>query len=171
MINPVYYYIPQNRFKQLDEHVLWLDISERQATQNNLSTTNNNKINIETTTFRLNESFVTNVRIETKNRMISMNTLIIQILKRFVEWDKFEPLSGIVHIPKPAVTEIFNKKSNQEIISMAKSIGKNAIYNTILFMKGKRDLNPFLSWVETEMNNHSLNVHHLIEGDIQKYVI
>jgi hypothetical protein len=54
---------------------------------------------------------------------------------------------------------------------MAESIGKNAIYNTILFMKGKRDLNAFLSWIETEMSNHSLNIRHIIEGDMHKYII
>jgi hypothetical protein len=103
--------------------------------------------------------------------MRSTNTLISQILKRFIEWDKFEPLSGMIHIPRPVVTEIFNKKSDKEIVDLAKSIGKNAIYNTILFMRGERDLNTFLSWIETEMNHHSMNVRHINEGDIHKYVI
>lgn len=171
LIHPIYYYIPSNRFKQLDKHALWLDMSEKQATQNHLSSTNDNKINIETTTFRLNESSINNVRIEAENRMISMNTLIIQILKRFVEWDKFEPISGMIHIPKPVISEIFNKKSDKEIVDLAESIGKNAICNTILFMRGTRDIDTFLSWVETEMNNHSLNVRHMIEGDSHKYII
>ncbi len=77
----------------------------------------------------------------------------------------------MIHIPRPVVIEVFNKKSNEEIINMAKSIGKNAIYNTVLFMRGESDLNTFLSWIETEMNHHSLNVRHINERDIHKYVI
>lgn len=172
VINPIYYHIPKNRFNRLDDHALWLDISERQVVRNHISTTNdNNKIDIETTTFRLNESIMNSVRLEAENRMVSTNTLISQILKRFVEWDKFEPLSGMIHIPRPVVIEVFNKKSNEDIINMAESIGKNAIYNTVLFMRGESDLNTFLSWIETEMNHHSLNVRHINEGCIHKYVI
>lgn len=171
VINPIYYYIPKDRFKKYDEHALWLDISARQAKQNHLSTTNYGKIDIKTITFRLNKPIMNSVRIEAENRIININTLVNQILKRFVEMDRFEPLSGMIHIPRPVVTEIFNKKNDEEIINMAKSIGKNALYNTILFMKGDRDLNTFLSWIESEMNNHSLNVRHNIEGKIHKYAI
>ena len=111
------------------------------------------------------------IHIEAENRMLNMNAMMVQILKSFVEWDKFEPFSGMVHIPKPVLREILKKKSDKDIIDMAESIGKNAIYNTILFMKGKRDLNAFLSWIETEMSNHSLNIRHIIEGDMNKYII
>lgn len=110
VIQPIYYHIPLNKCKQLDEHALWLNISDTQAERNYLSTINEPKTNIETITFRLNESSMDNVYLEAKNRMISTNTLIVQILKRFVEWDKFEPLSGMIHIPKPVVREIFKKK-------------------------------------------------------------
>jgi predicted DNA binding CopG/RHH family protein len=168
---PIYYYIPKYKFKKFDEHALWLDISERQATKNHFSTTVYGKINFKTITFRLNKRIMENVRIEAENRIINVNTLVNQILKRFVEMDRFEPISGMIHIPRPVVTEIFNKKSDKEIINMANSIGKNAIYNTILFIKGDRDLNTFLSWIESEMNNHSLNVRHTIDGKIHKYII
>lgn len=171
VIHPLYYHIPSNKLKGLDKHAIWLDISERQATQDHLSTTNDKKIKIETTTFRLNEAFMNSIHIEAENRMLNMNAMMVQILKSFVEWDKFEPFSGMVHIPKPVLREILKKKSDKDIIDMAESIGKNAIYNTILFMKGKRDLNAFLSWIETEMSNHSLNIRHIIEGDMHKYII
>jgi hypothetical protein len=143
----------------------------RKTSNKKLSTTNNKKIKLENTTFRLNEEFMKNVQVEAENKMLNMNTMIVQILKSFVEWNQFEPLSGMVHIPKPVLREIFNKKSDKEIIDMTESIGKNAIYNTILFIKGKKDLNAFLSWIETEMNNHSLNIRHIIEGEIHKYII
>jgi hypothetical protein len=36
VIQSLYYHIPLNRFKELDSHALWLDISERQAIKNYL---------------------------------------------------------------------------------------------------------------------------------------
>ncbi len=173
VINPIYYYIPKSRFNRSDNHALWLDVSETQIAKNNFSTTNHkdSQIEFETITFRLNESIMNNVQLEAKNRMISTNTLISHILKRFVEWDKFEPLIGMIHIPRSVVIELFNKKNDKEIIEMAELIGKNAIYNTVLFMRGESDLTTFLSWIETEMNNHSLIVRHTNEGNVHKYVI
>lgn len=38
-------------------------------------------------------------------------------------------------------------------------------------MRGNKDIDTLLSWIETEMNNHSLNVHHTVEENIHKYVI
>lgn len=49
------------------------------------------------------------IRFEAENRMASLNDMMNQILKRFVEWNQFEPISGMVHIPKPVVSELFKK--------------------------------------------------------------
>ena len=103
--------------------------------------------------------------------MISLNDMINQILKRFIEWNQFEPISGMVHIPKPVVSELFNLKSDEEIIKIAESVGKNAIFNTVLLMRGKVDLQTFLIWIEEEMKNHSLHVRHNDENGFHKYII
>jgi hypothetical protein len=65
VIDPLYYYIPKNRFKRWDDHALWIDMSETQFIKSDLSETNDieNKIDIETTTFRLNKSIMNNVGI------------------------------------------------------------------------------------------------------------
>ena len=147
VIDSIYYHIPINNLKRYDDHGLWLNLTQKQLAKNHLDIKNKNKINIETTTFRLNQSIMNNIRFEAENRMIGLNDLINQIFKRFVEWNQFEPISGMVHIPKPVVTELLNKKSNQEITKMAESIGKTAVYSTVLLMRGKIDSKTFLLWL------------------------
>ena len=169
--NVIYYRIPKHRCERWDGHALWLNITERQACKKYLLASDNDEMGFETMTFRLNESVMDNVRIESKEKAISMNNLVNQILRNFIEWDDPESESGMVDIPRSVLSELFNKKTDEEIIDMAKSVGKNAIYNTVLFMEGKRDLSSFLLWVETEMNDHSLNVRHVIEGDTHRYII
>lgn len=132
---------------------------------------NKDKPNLETVTFRINQYMIDNVRLEADSRMISINDLINKIFKRFVEWNQFEPIVGMIHISRPVATELFNRKSNKDIIEMAKSIGKNAIYNTVLLARGKHDLKTFLLWIESEMNSHSLHVRHTDNDDKQKYII
>ena len=43
-----------------------------------------------TMTFRLDENSVQKLREESEYRQISLNTLVNQILRRFVEWDMYE---------------------------------------------------------------------------------
>ena len=38
---------------------------------------------------------------------------------------------------------------------MAETVGKSAIFNTVLLMRGTIDLQTFLIWVEEEISNHS----------------
>jgi hypothetical protein len=171
VIDSIYYHIPTDKIERYDDHGIWVKINQIQALKNHLNIKNKNKTNVETATFRLNPSIMNDIRFEADNRMISLNDMMNQILKRFVEWNQFEPISGMVHIPKTVVRELFKKKSNEEIIEMAEFVGKSAIFNTVLLMRDTIDLQTFLIWVEEEMSNHSLYVRHNNENGVHKYII
>ena len=171
VIDPIYYHIPTKEIERYDDHGIWIKLDHKQATRNYLNRKNKDKSKFETTTFRLNPAIIDNIRFEADNRMISLNDMINQILKRFIEWDQFEPISGMVHIPKKVVSELFNMKSEEQIIKIAESVGKNAIFNAVLLMRGKIDLQTFLIWIEEEMKNHSLHVRHNNENGFHKYII
>jgi hypothetical protein len=171
----MYYQIPLNKFNRWDGYTLWLRIPEVETAQHIMSeadlydTKSNPKQ--EAVTFRLNENIMNGIRAEAENRSASINSFINYILQRFLESDKIEQMSGMVYINRPVVMEIFNRKSDEEVINLAKSTAKNAIYDIFLFTMGKNDLNSFLLWLENEMNKHSFNVHHLIDGDEHTYII
>lgn len=83
---------------------------------------------------------MTLLRSESEKREVSLNTLVNQALRRFVEWDMFEPKVGMVPIAKPIVRTLFEKMSEQEIAEMAQQVGKGAVHDIALFMKRKMDL-------------------------------
>ena len=85
-------------------------------------------------------NYVTN-----QNREISLNTLVNQIFKHFVEWDVFESKVGMIPIARPIVVELFEKMTEDEIIDVAKRIGKNTVRDIALFMKNKVEIYSFLS--------------------------
>jgi hypothetical protein len=172
----IHYSIPFNEVNRINGDTLWLKITDKEATQHILSVTDNNDIDksraeYETVTFRLNEDVMNSVRAEAENRTTSVNNLTNYILKRFTDWDKFEPLVGMIHLNRPVITEIFNKKNSEEIVNLAKLTAKDAICNTVLFIHGKNDLKTFLVWIENEMNKHSFTVRHITEEKTHKYII
>ena len=124
-----------------------------------------------TMTFRLDEDLIERLRSESKNREISTNTLVNQALKRFLEWDMYQTKIGLVSINKPVFVEIFEKFTQKEITKIASHVGKNEVRDIALFMKGKIDLDSFISWFETRMINSSVQVSHSIENGRHTYVM
>jgi hypothetical protein len=121
-------------------------------------------------TFRLDGKTVERLKEESEYRQISLNTLVNQILRRFVEWDMYESKLGMIPLAKPIIVEFFQKASDEEIIDMAKRTGKNAIKEIALFMKGRIDVNTFLSWFETRMKTSSIEItHHRLKDNDNKH--
>lgn len=108
-----------------------------------------------TLTFRLDDKIIEKLRAESKNRQISTNTLVNHALRRFLEWDMYQPVIGFVSITKPVCVEIFKKLTQKEIIEMATNVTKNEIHDMALFMKGKMDVGSFMPWYEMRMVNSS----------------
>jgi hypothetical protein len=118
----------------------------------------------ETLTFRIEHNSVKKLRSEAETQGISLNSLINQILKSFLEWHIFEPKVGMVPLSKPVVEELFTKMSKEQIIDIATRVGKNEVENAAMFMKGgKMDLDSFLSWFETRMKNSSIQMSHVFD--------
>ena len=67
---------------------------------------NNSKRTI-TMTFRIDEKIMSKLRIEAKNRGISLNMLVNHIIKNFVDWYMFEPKIGMIPISKTVIVELF----------------------------------------------------------------
>lgn len=124
-----------------------------------------------TLTFRLDDEIIEKLRTQSKNRQISTNTLVNQALRRFLEWDIYQPVIGFVSINKLVFVEIFKKLSQKEIIEMATNVAKNEIRDMALFMKGNMNVDSFMSWYEMRMTNSSVQVSHIIENNTQKYIM
>jgi len=124
-----------------------------------------------TLTFRLDDEIIEKLRVQSKNRQISTNTLVNQALRRFLEWDIYQPVIGFVSINKLVFVEIFKKLTQKEIIEMAANVAKNEIRDMALFMKGKMTVESFMSWYEMRMTNSSVQVSHVIENNTQKYIM
>ncbi|MGI0065697.1 MAG: CopG family ribbon-helix-helix protein [Nitrosotalea sp.] len=122
-----------------------------------------------TMTFRLDDEIIKKLRTESHDREISTNTLVNQALKRFLEWDVYQSRSGFVSINRPVFVKIFEKLKREEVIDLASNIGKIEVENIALFMKGKEDLESFISWFEIRMINSSVQVSHTNENGCHRY--
>ncbi len=124
-----------------------------------------------TMTFRIDENVLNILRSESERNQVTLNSLVNQLLKRYVEWDMYEPKVGLIPIAKPIVVELFSKMSKEDISNMAKKIGKDVVHDIALFMKNKMDLDSFLSWFETRMTSSLTETNHTIQDGYHVYVL
>lgn len=123
-----------------------------------------------TMTFRIEESVMAALRSESEKE-VSLNTLVNQVLKRFVEWDMFEPKVGMIPIARPVVQTLFEKMSREGVVEMAQKVGKGAVHDIALFMKSKMDLDSFLSWLEMRMKNSSIEFSHRVRDGRHVFIM
>ncbi len=125
-----------------------------------------------TITFRLDENTINRLRNESGNRKVSTNTLVNQALKQFLDWGMYESTVGFVMINKQVFVNVFGRLSQKEITGIATRVGKDEVKNMALFMKGKIDIQSFLSWFELRMINSSVQVSHIHDDNhFHRYVM
>jgi hypothetical protein len=126
-----------------------------------------------TITFRIDTDTINKLRIESARQDISLNASVDQILKRHVQWDTFERQAGIIPLAKPVVAQLLAYISKDDIANLAKNVAKSTVQDIMLVMKGKIDLDSFLSWFETLMEKAFIEINHTVENNdnTHRYII
>jgi hypothetical protein len=124
-----------------------------------------------TITFRFEEDLINKLQQEAKEHQISTNTLATQAMRRFLEWDIYQPRIGLVSLNKPVFVKIFGGLKEKEVIEIARTIGKDEVKDVALFMKGDIDVDSFMSWFEIQMVNSSVQVSHMSEKGMHTFVM
>ncbi|MBV9668956.1 MAG: hypothetical protein JO327_12610 [Nitrososphaeraceae archaeon] len=137
LVATIFYHIPMHKVRKWDGHALWLNIDDKESKGYILPTDSKNT-RAGSMIFDLDEAVANKLYAEAQSQGINLNTFVNQIVERFIEWDKFEPKSGLVLISKPLLTELFANRSKQEIISMARHVGKNIVQSTAIFIEGEK---------------------------------
>ena len=138
---------------------------------NNFDTNNTeNKKKTLPMTFRIEENIMNKLKDEAQSQDISINTLLNHILKKYVEWDVFMPKIGMIPVSKPIIIEVFKKLNDNDITDIA-IVGKNTVMDMALFMKGRLNVQTFLSWYGARLKNSCIEVRHSEDMENEIYAI
>ncbi|MFB5614968.1 MAG: hypothetical protein ACE5RI_07715, partial [Candidatus Nitrosomaritimum yanchengensis] len=98
-------------------------------------------------TYRLPESLINELDSEAKQKKISQNVLVKQILERYIQWDRFSDKIGMVPVPKEileSLGEDLDGKDIDEIINVVFPM----IKNNVMYIKGGYDLERCIETLE-----------------------
>lgn len=85
----------------------------------------------------------------------------------------FESQAGTMPLAKPVVAELLANMNKDEITNLAKNVAKTAIQDILVVMKGKIDLDSFLSWFETLMKKAFIEFNHTTKNNsnTHRYIV
>ena len=125
----------------------------------------------ETTTLRLNQGILDKLLTESTANGITLNALVNQVLKRYTEWDSFEPKVGLMSVPKEITKSIFDILEDGEITQIAEQVGKIEYRNMVLIMQKEFDFDSFLDWLEKKLLQSNISITRVSKRDRQQYII
>ena len=121
-------------------------------------------------TYRLPEKLINELDGEAKQRKISQNVLVKQILERYIQWDRYSEKIGMVPVPKEILETLgsdLDGRDIDEIINVVFPI----IKNNVMFIKGGYDLERCIETLEDYMRASGMKSDHRVEGDLHTFII
>ena len=138
---------------------------------------NNNERHGKTTastslTTRLDHDTLRELEDDANRTGIALSNLVKQILTNYARWDKFVSKAGMIPVAKGVISEAFEKLSEDDVVRLGTSVGKNALKDIILFMKGKVDLNSLFSWLELWLKrNSTAGFNYIVENGLHTCIM
>jgi hypothetical protein len=130
-------------------------------------------------TFRVDTVTIEELQREADLKEISLNVLVNQVLRRYVEWDRYEGKLGMMPVPKAMLTTCLDKTMElareagiKEIDSYRDRIARQSaeaafklMKDSVLFMKKKYNLWTVLGVLQDYMKISGITSDHTIEDN------
>jgi hypothetical protein len=128
-------------------------------------------------TFRLDSFIVDELQREANQNEISLNVLINKILKKYVEWERYEQKLGMMPVPKNFFSSLIQEtirlvESNgisvdpykEKLIKYSAEVAFHNIKESVILMKKKFDLWSVLSVLHQYMDVSGITSDHRLEA-------
>ena len=120
----------------------------------------------ECTTFRFDSETMKSLRQEAKQKDISTNTLLNQIVKEHLRWHANASNAGFIAVRRLLITSLISHLSEQEIISVAENVAKNTNKDTILLLEDEYTMKSALDFIEIwiKISGYKYKHHEINDG-------
>jgi len=100
-------------------------------------------------TLRFNNEILNQLRNESNQKRISLNTLASQIFQSHVEYDTYASKAGMISFTKSLLIRLMEGLGEQEVEELSKYIAKNEIKDMTLLLTKEYSLSSFLDTIES----------------------
>jgi hypothetical protein len=137
-------------------------------------------------TFRIDSVIIEELQREADLKEISLNVLVNQVFRRYIEWDRYESKLGMMPVPKAMLVSCLDKTMElareagikgiesyrDQIARESAEIAFKLMKDSVMFMKKKYDLWSVLAVLQDYMKISGITSDHMIEtGRTHVFVI
>jgi len=118
----------------------------------------------ENITFRLDSSMVSRLRKEADEKEISVNRLVSQIIKHYIDWHSIAPKAGFIPVRKYLVTHLLDKLSEEQLKANAEQVASTTNLDILMLFKNKISIESALDFIESWLKASDIvYIHERIE--------
>ena len=125
-------------------------------TQLRCTSMNKRKRPTDSLTLRIDKEMLDDLRIESDQKMVSINTLANQIIKSYIKWYSPAQRAGIMFIPKCLLIPIIDNFAEYQMERLADQFRKSGYEETLLMMSKENSLPVILDLFDSWLNVSNL---------------
>lgn len=136
-------------------------------------------------TFRVDTAVINELQREADLKELSLNVLVNQVLRRYIEWDRYENKLGMIPVPKIMLSSLVDRtiqlaidagitgidSYRDSVVKSAAKIAFSSMKDSVLFMKKKYSLWTVLEVLQEYMKISGITSDHSIEGKKHIFII
>ena len=113
---------------------------------------NKRKRQTESLTLRIDKEMLDDLRKESEQKTVSLNTLTNQIIKSYIKWYSPAQRAGIMFVPKCLLIPIIDNLAEYQIERLAEQFRKSGYEETLLMMSKEYSLPVILDLFDSWLN-------------------
>ena len=125
-------------------------------TQLRRTSMNKRKRPTESLTLRIDKEMLDDLRIESDQKMVSINTLANQIIKSYIKWYSPAQRAGIMFVPKCLLIPFIDNFADYQMETLAERFKKSGYEETLLMMSREYSLPVILDLFDSWLNVSNL---------------
>ncbi len=123
-----------------------------------------------TISYRLPSKLLDDLETEAREKNISQNVLVKQILMKYMRWERFAQKMGIIPVPQKILESLGGDMSHQDVLKIIDVLFVS-IKDSVMLMKGGYDLKRTIETLEDYMRSSGMESDHRIEGELHHFII
>ena len=117
---------------------------------------NKQKRPTESLTLRLDKEMLDELRTESEQKMVSINTLANQIIKSYIKWYSPAQRAGFMYVPKSLFIPIIDNFAEYQMETLAENFRKSGYEETLLMMSKEYSIPAILDHFDSWLNVSNL---------------
>ena len=121
-------------------------------------------------TFRIPTTSLSEMREESNKKQVSLNTLVNQIFKDYLDWHRYANDGRSIDLPRNIISRVFAKLTQEELSEIAVAIGEKNFVDLAL-LRGEVTISFYLETIQNWLRVSALPYKHEIIGNVHNFTI